>query len=70
MYPKYIICIHFNDTLLFIGNNSPTQWAVKMKFAPLGSPLKCTQILPKSTQTTSFGKKNKEPMRLLLGYKN
>ena len=28
------------DTL-FIDNNSPMQWSIKMKFAPLGSPLIC-----------------------------
>ena len=28
-------------------NNSPTQWSIKMKFVPLGSPLKSTQMCSK-----------------------
>ena len=34
---------HSLDTL-FIDNNSLMQWSNKMKFAPLGSPLKSTQM--------------------------
>ena len=33
------------DTLFF-ANNSPTQWPIKIKFIPLGSPLKSAQIKP------------------------
>ena len=44
------------DTL-FIDNNSPTQWSIKMKFAPLGSPLKSAQMRFK---TASFGERTKK----------
>ena len=44
------------DTL-FIDNNSPTQWSITMKFAPLGSPLKPTQLRFK---TASFGEQTKK----------
>ena len=36
---KTIVCSHLLDTL-FIDNNSPMQWSIKMNFVPLGSPLK------------------------------
>ena len=43
------------DTL-FIDNNSPTQWSIRMKFSSLGSPLKSTQMRFK---TASFGERTK-----------
>ena len=44
------------DTL-FIDNNLPTQWSIKMKFAPLGSPLKSAQMYFK---TASFSEGTKK----------
>ena len=49
------------DTLFI--DNSPTQRAIKMKFAPLGSPLKSTQM---HFKTASFG----ERIKKLWGCKN
>ena len=56
------VCSCSLDTL-FIDNNSPMQWSIKMKFAPLGSPLKSAQVRFK---TTSFGEGTKK----LCGCKN
>ena len=50
------------DTL-FIDNNSPTQWSMKTKFVPLGSPIKSAQM---NFKTASFGGGTK----MLLGCKN
>ena len=46
-----IVCSCSLDTL-FIDNNLPKQWSIKMKFVPLGSPLKSTQM---HFKTISFG---------------
>ena len=56
--PLHTAIVHSRslDTL-FIDNNSPTQWSIKMKFAPLGSPLKSAQM---HFKTTSFGKGTKK----------
>ena len=50
MYSYTIVRSCSLDTL-FIDNISPMQWPIKMKFAPLGSPLKSAQMHFK----TSFG---------------
>ena len=52
----FIVRLHSLDTL-FIDNNLPMQWSIKMKFAPLGSPLQSTQMRFK---TTSFGEGTKK----------
>ena len=44
------------DTL-FIDNNSPMQWSIKIKFTPLGSPLKFAQMRFK---TALFGEGTKK----------
>ena len=51
-----IVHLHLHDTL-FINNNLPTQWSIKMKFAPLGSLLKSAQLCFK---TPSFGEQTKK----------
>ena len=54
--PFHIVRSGSLDTL-FIDNNSPTQWSIKMKFALLGSPLKSTQM---HFKTASFGEGTKK----------
>ena len=51
MYSVTIVHSRSLDTL-FIDNNSPMQRAIKMKFAPLRSPLKSAQM---HFKTTLFG---------------
>ena len=54
-YSVTIVHLRSLDTL-FIDNSS-TQRAIKMKFLPLGSPLKSTQM---HFKTTSFGERTKK----------
>ena len=58
MYSPIIIIAHLHslDTS-FIDNNLPMQWSIKMKFAPLGSPLKSAQM---HFKTASFGEGTKK----------
>ena len=51
-----IVHSHSLDTL-FIDNNLSTQWAIKIKFAPLGTPLKSTQM---HFKTASLGERTKK----------
>ena len=53
---RTIVRSHSLDTL-FIDNNSPMQWPIKMKFAPLGSPLKSAQL---HFKIASFGEQIKK----------
>ena len=53
-YSTFAFTWHFIN---FIDNNSPMQWPIKMKFAPLGSPLKSAQL---HFKIASFGEQIKK----------
>ena len=62
-HTKPIVRSRSLDTL-FIGNNSPMQWSIKIKFAPLGSPLKSAQMYFKIPSYLVKGQRSYEAVKI------
>ena len=61
---KHLQYVHIHVTLY---NNLPAQWIIKIKFAPLGSPLRSSQVHIKTTSFCESSEAVKSTLRFTMG---